>query len=185
MIDEQRPQLTPELTSAELRRWYWLKDELAAFARRLGIRATGGKEVLTLRIAAELDGSPFIEPKAVAAMKRVQLRGPLASTSVIPEGQRCSQVVRAWFIEQVGASFSFDARMREFFSQTDGTQTLADALEHYRSTRDGDVNSIDRQFEYNRFTRSWYAANPGGLREDLLRDWHEYRRLPLDQRGRA
>ena len=48
----QRPPLTAELTGAELRRWYFLRDELAAFARRLGVSAAGGKQDLTDRLAA-------------------------------------------------------------------------------------------------------------------------------------
>ncbi|SJM44887.1 hypothetical protein FM102_01070 [Corynebacterium glutamicum] len=94
-------------------------------------------------------------------------------------------MVRAWFIEQVGATFRFDAEMRAFFSETDGTQTMNDALDYYRETRDRGSKPIDPQFEYNRFSRSWYQADPTGRREDLLHDWQEYRSLPLDQRGRA
>ena len=44
---------------------YWLKEELSEFARQLGIRATGGKELLTRRIAAKLDGISFAEPNGL------------------------------------------------------------------------------------------------------------------------
>ncbi|MER8025628.1 DUF6434 domain-containing protein [Glutamicibacter protophormiae] len=185
MTHEIRPALTSRLTGADLLRWYWRKDELAEFARQLNIRATGGKELLTARIAAKLDSVPFPEPQSAKKSNGTQLSGPLTVMTVIPQGQRCSQVVRAWFIEQVGAAFSFDAEMRAFFSQSDGTQTMQDALDHYRATRDQGAKPIDPQFEYNRFTRAWHEANPAGLREDLLGDWHKYRRLPLDQRARA
>lgn len=185
MTDENRPSLTPQLAGTELLRWYWLKDELSEFARQLNIRATGGKELLTRRIAAKLDGISFAEPKPARGASRSQLSGPLTLTTVIPKGQRCSQVVRAWFVEQVGAAFSFDAEMRAFFSRSDGTQTMQDALDHYRATRDQSPKPIDPQFEYNRFTRAWHEANTTGHREDLLRDWQKYRSLPLDQRPRA
>ncbi len=185
MTEKNRPLLTSQLTGAELLNWYWLKLELLNFAKQLGIRASGSKELLTQRIAAYLDGVPFTEPRATKGMKGTQLIGPLTFTTVIPSGQRCSQVVRAWFIEQVGATFRFDAAMRAFFSETDGTQTMNDALDYYRETRDRGSKPIDPQFEYNRFTRSWYQANPTGRREDLFHDWQEYRSLPLDQRGRA
>lgn len=180
----QRPPLTRELTGAELLRWYWLKDELAEFARSLGIRATGGKELLTQRIAATLDGAPFTEPTPTRQAGGTQLTGPLTASTVIPRGQRCSQVVRAWFAEQVGDSFAFDAEMRAFFARTDGTQILGDALEHYRATRDQGQQSIGSQFEYNRFTRAWHETHPEGSREELIEVWREYRRRPVDERGR-
>lgn len=183
--DDHRPLLARELTGDEFLRWYWLKDELADFAHRLGIRATGSKAVLTQRIAAALNGLPFKEPAPSRTSPKAQLSGPLTGDTVIPRGQRCSQIVRAWFVEQIGESFHFDGEMRDFFATTDGSQTLQDAFDHYLSTRDQGQTPIGEQFEYNRFTRAWHAAHRDGSREDLLAAWQEYRSLPADERGRA
>ncbi|MGM7697049.1 DUF6434 domain-containing protein [Microbacterium sp. A84] len=180
----QRPDLTGDLTGNELLRWYWLKDELADFARSLGIRATGSKEVLTQRLAAALNGVSFTEPVTQRSGNKAQLSGPLSASTVIPRGQPCSQTVRAWFIEQVGESFGFDGELRAFFADADGTQTLQDALEHYYASRDQGQKAIGSQFEYNRFTRAWYQAHPEGSREDLIEAWRDYRRRPVDERGR-
>lgn len=185
MADESRPELTSALTGAELTRWYWLRDELADFARRLGLRTTGSKDLLTRRIAARLDGVDLTEPEQTRRAGTAQLRGPLTADTVIPQGQRCTQVVRAWFVHEVGPSFRFDAAMRAFFAETDGTQTLRDALQHHLATRGTQTKPIDAQFEFNRFTRAWHEANPEGKREDLLRAWQDYRARPVDERGRA
>jgi len=127
---EGRPPLVASLGGTEFLRWYWLKEELVEFARQLGVRATGGKETLTARIAAQLDGRAFPEPPPSRLGGQPHLAGSLAASTVIPQGQRCSQTVRAWLTEQIGPSFRFDAAMREFFSATDGTQTLEDARDH-------------------------------------------------------
>ncbi|PPL14743.1 DUF6434 domain-containing protein [Microterricola pindariensis] len=185
MPDDLRPSLSPDLSGFELLRWYWLKDELSAFARMLGIRSTGGKELLTRRIAAALDGQPFAEPGPRRGGGTAQLSGALTAATPIPRGQRCSQPVRAWFAEQLGGPFRFDGAMRAFFAETDGTQTLRDALAHYRATRGRGPQEIDAQFEYNRFTRGWHESHPGGSREELLRAWQAYRGRPADERGRA
>jgi len=181
---ESRPPLGAALSAAEFVRWYWLKEELQAFARRLGIRAAGSKEVLTARIAATLAGTSFTEPRAVARGGR-QLSGTLSAGTVIPKGQRCSQSVREWLVQQVGPSFHFDEAMRDFFEESDGTQTLGDAVKHWHATRDASPRSISAQFEYNRFTRAWHAAHPEGTREDLLSAWNDYRSRPIDERGRV
>lgn len=185
MTEEKRPDLTDSLTGFELLRWYWLKDELSDLARRLGIRTTGGKELLAQRIAAKLDGIAFVEPQRAPRNAGQQLAGPLTAATVIPVGQRCSQIVRAWFVDQVGPSFGFDGEMRAFFAGVDGTQTLGNALEHYIATRSQGAKPIDSQFEYNRFTRAWHEANPAGARSELLRAWQEYRSRPRDQRGKV
>ncbi|MFT4087708.1 MAG: DUF6434 domain-containing protein [Gordonia sp. (in: high G+C Gram-positive bacteria)] len=185
MTPEQRPALQPEMTAAEFERWYWLKDELAEFARTLGIRATGGKELLAQRISAHLDGRAFTEPAPGRRAKGARLSGPLTAGTMIPAGQNCSQTVRAWFVEQVGPSFRFDAPMREFFAASDGSTTMQDALDHWRATRDDAPKQIDAQFEYNRFTRAWHAEHPGGDAAELRAAWTAYRELPIDVRGKA
>ena len=180
-----RPEWTPNLSGAEFLRWYWLKAELVDFARTLRIRTSGGKELLTQRIAAKLDGQVFAEPTVTQRSQGRQLSGQLCFDTVIPAGQRCSQVVRGWFVKQVGPSFRFDHPMREFFASTDGTQTLADALNHWHQTRNQDQKSVGAQFEYNRFTGAWYDEHPNGTKDELLSAWREYRSQPIDARGKA
>lgn len=183
-VPASRPMLTVSLPAQEFLRWYWLKAELETFARELGIRATGSKDLLTARISAALAGQTFEEPTAIRRTAGQQLSAPLSPTTVIPVGQRSSQVVRAWMIEQIGPGFHFDATMRAFFAQTDGTQTMQDAVDHFFATRDQGATVIDDQFEFNRFTRAWHAKNPDGSRAELLSDWRTYRDTPIDQRGR-
>lgn len=184
-VPHARPVLDSALSAEEFQRWYWLREELAVFARTLGLRATGGKELLAARIAARLDGREFVEPAVSKRTEGRQLSGPLSPATVIPAGQRCSQVVRAWIGEQVGEGFHFDAEMRAFFAESDGTKTMQDALDHWSATRDQGERSIDPQFEYNRFTRAWHEAHPDGGRNELLAAWQDYRARPADERGRA
>lgn len=184
-IPASRPQLSATLSEREFRRWYWLKAELEAFARELDVRATGSKELLAARIEAALAGRKFAEPTLAPRSTGRQLSPPLAHTSIIPAGQRSSQVVRAWMLEQIGPAFHFDAEMREFFSRSDGTQTMQDAIHHFYATRHQCDKRIDSQFEYNRFTRAWHDSHPDGTRDELLKDWRSYRATPIDERGRA
>lgn len=180
-----RPELNIGMSEEEFQRWYWLKEELAAFARELGIRASGGKELLANRVAAKLGGRVFVEPTPVRSAVGAQLLGELSASTVIPAGQRSSQVIRAWMVSQLGPTFHFDAEMRAFFADSDGSKTMQDAVDHWTRTRNQEVRNIDAQFEYNRFTRSWHENNPNGARDELLAAWKEYRGRPIDERGRA
>lgn len=182
MQPTKRPPLSPALSGTEFLRWYWLKDELADFARSSGQKASGSKALLTQRIAAALDGQEFTEPQPTKRASATQLTELLSGSTVIPAGQRCSQIVRTWMSEHLGSGFHFDAPMREFFAGADGTQTLQDAVDHWHQTRNESRPDIDPQFEYNRFTRTWHSLNPNGTREQLLTAWHLYRSQPTDQR---
>lgn len=167
----------------EFSRWYWLKAELIVFARQLRIRTTGSKETLTARIKAKLEGRPFEEPPPRTNPSKPQLAGTLTADSLIPRGQRCSRAVREWFVSQVGPGFRFDGPMRQFFAQTDGTDTLGDALNHYLGTRSALPLPIGSQFELNQFTRDWYKKHPKTTRREMLSAWEEYRSLPKDRRS--
>jgi SAP domain-containing new25/Domain of unknown function (DUF6434) len=181
---ESRPPLTDRLSAEEFLRWYWLRAELAAFARMLGLGAGGPKTELTDRIAARLAGRSV--PVAVRHRRRPgRLPEPLTSATVIPTDQPCTQPVRQWLVDAVGPSFRFDAAMREFFASADGLHTLGDAVTHWHRTRQQARRAIDPQFELNRFTRRWHLDRPQGSRTELLADWAAYRALPVEHRGRA
>ena len=181
----ERPVLSPSLGAEEFRRWYWLKDELQAFARTQQFPASGSKEQLAERVAAFLAGKPLPAPAAQPRDRRSRQRlvPPLTIHTVIPAGHPCSQVLREFFVNALGPGFRFDAHMREFFAANDGTATLAAALDHWHATREADAGSIGPQFELNRFARDWHAAHPGGTRNQMLSAWKIHRSLPVDQRG--
>ncbi|WP_404321018.1 hypothetical protein [Arthrobacter luteolus] len=182
MRSTERPALSPSLGPAEFRRWYWLKEELQAFARTQEISAAGSKEQLAERIAAFLSGAPLPPPAARPHVSRQRLVPPLTIHTVIPAGHPCSQVLREFFVNALGPGFRFDAPMREFFAANDGTATLAAALDHWHATRDTAARPISPQFELNRFSRDWHAAHPGGSRDQMIQAWKAYRALPVDQR---
>jgi hypothetical protein len=176
--------LTDRLSTEEFLRWYWLRAELAAFSRALGLGAGGAKTELTDRIAACLAGRSVRAP--VRHRRRPgRLAEPLTSATAIPADQPCSQQVRQWLVGAVGPSFRFDAAMREFFASIDGPRTLGDAVTHWPRTRHQPRRVIDPQFELNRFTRRWHRDHPEGSHRDLLTDWAVYRAQPVDQRGWA
>jgi len=184
-VGERRPQLMAELTGAELQRWYWLATELAGLARELGVSPSGSKQQLTARLVAVLDGNtpgqPADQPPRRDRGRGRQLTGELNLHSVIPRGQRCSQVLRRFFTAQVGPSFRFDGPMREFVA-TGAGRTLGEAVEHWHATRGRAPGDIAPQFELNRFLRDWHAAHPDGNRGEAFVAWRLHRSLPVEAR---
>lgn len=176
-----RPGLSSVSSSSELARWYWTKDELAVECRRRGLAASGAKDHLIARLGARLDGAIPLSHAPRKPSTR-QLSGPIDSATVIPTGQRCSQVLRAWFEEQIGPSFHFDAEMRDFVGESNGTRTLGDALEHWNATRTLSGREIGAQFELNRFLRKWHSQNPGRDHGEAVSAWKAHRALPIELR---
>ncbi|ROQ93632.1 hypothetical protein EDE04_0016 [Streptomyces sp. 2132.2] len=176
---EARPKLSVALSGFELSRWYWTLAELTVLARELGVPRSGGKAVLTERLRAALDGvaPPAVPPRTRSAGR--QLAAPVNGSTVIPEGQRCSQVLREYFRREIGPGFHFDVYMRTFVAEGAG-RTLADAIAHWHATRQAGarLQEIGSQFELNRFLRDWYAEHPAGSRAEALAAWRAHRDRP-------
>ncbi|MEV6684375.1 DUF6434 domain-containing protein [Streptomyces sp. NPDC051130] len=181
MSAETRPELGAALSGDELSRWYWTLAELSVFARELGVPRGGGKAALTDRLRAALDGvaPPAAPPRTRSAGR--QLAAPVNGSTVIPEGQRCSQVLREYFRREIGPGFHFDAYMRTFIAEGAG-RTLADAIAHWHATRQAAarLQEIGSQFELNRFLRDWHAEHPAGSRAEALAAWRAHRDRPRD-----
>jgi hypothetical protein len=184
-MSEIRPPLSAALTGAELRRWYWTLQELTALARELAVPRGGGKQALTDRLTAALDGAPTPASPGSRTSGR-QLSAPVTNQTVIPAGQRCSQVLREHFRREIGAAFTFDAFMRTFIATGEG-RTLGEAVAHWHATRGaaGQSQPIGAQFELNAFLRQWRSGHPNGSHDDALAAWRQHRALPLEARTTA
>ena len=177
---ETRPVLSAALTGAELTRWYWTLAELTALARTLGVPRGGGKAALTDRLAAALDGAAPAAPVRRAPAGR-QLTAPVSDGTVIPPGQRCSQLLREHFRQRIGPGFAFDGFMRAFIAAGAG-RTLGDAVAHWYATRAEAARQrpIGAQFELNAFLRQWRIDHPGGARREAMAAWERHRSRPRE-----
>lgn len=171
---EKRPHPSDVADEHTLRRWYWLKSELVGMARAAGLSAAGSKIELRERITAHLSGL------AAAPVKRAALSDTLPAiltgeTSISP-GQRCTQALRAWMLERVGPSFTFDATMRDAVAA--GGLTLNELVTRWQQPRP--ASEPAEQFELNRFSRSWHREHPCGNHTDMLLAWKDHRSRPRD-----
>lgn len=175
---EARPEPSASLAPGEIDRWYWTQAELRGIARELGIPTGGRKAELAARVRAVLAGE---SPPRTSRKPRSRLEGELTRETVIPEGVVLSRHLREWFENELGTGFRADRHLRDFLRDGAG-RTLGEAADHYRATRGLPAGEIEPQFEFNRFTRLWWEANPGGTREELIESWRRYRGSPVESR---
>ena len=184
-IDSARPALTRDLTATEFLRWYWLKVELCTFVRTLRLPATGSKQDVTARIVTCLEGKMPASPSTRPRPAGRQLDAPLTRATLIPPGQRASQVLREFFEREAGSGFRFTGPIRTFLAESLGDRTLGDAITLYQSGRRQKTVVIGAQFELNRFTRAFHEQHPGATAKEVRAAWIRYRSLPVDQRERV
>ena len=177
-----RPQLTKDINIEEFKQYYWLKEELQAFCREHLISPAGSKGEIANRIEVFLHSGEILQPVRRSKISKVE--EPLSLDTVITEGHRCSQQVRAFFQEVIGPNFHFSTYIQNYFKNNIGN-TYQDAVnawmeEEERKRDPAYSKAIAPQFEYNQFTKDFFADpnNKGKTRQDAIQAWNTIKQLP-------
>jgi len=192
---DARVALTPSTSVRDFREFYWLREELQAFCRRHGLPTSGGKREIADRIEHFLETGERRDsassPERAAPSRRpgrVPL-GPLSMSTRAPLGFRCTQEARAFFEQHMGATFRFTVTLQRFIKDHPGITfgEIADEWKRQEVARKGGARpEIAPQFEYNQFTRDFFAdpRNEGKTRHDCIDAWRRTRSRRGDHRYR-
>lgn len=194
MSKPQRPPIQTITTGAELRNWYWLKTEIIAHARDLGISSGGQKFDIIDRVAHYLDtgekrraGLSRSKPARTAAAGDWHSM-PLTRATIIDTGYRNTQNVRRFFKAEIGPRFSFNIEFMAWM-KANTSKTLADAVEEWlrieAERKAGKRAPIPHHNQYNAYMRAYFDANPDGTLEEVRVLWKRKRSLPGHNRYEA
>ncbi|PEA53210.1 cytoplasmic protein [Bacillus pseudomycoides] len=180
-----RPNLTRDISIQDFKNFYWLKEELQSFCREHGISASGSKIEITDRIETFLQTGEI--KKALRKPKsktQSQTQANLSLDTVITENHRCSQDVRAFFKTIISPKFHFSTYIQNYFKNNVG-KTYRDVVaawyeEEERKKDPVYKKDIAPQFEYNQFTRDFFADpnNKGKSRKEAIEAWNNIKGIP-------
>jgi len=169
-----RPELNRTLPPEQFMNYYWLKEELTDFCRSHSLPGTGSKRELTERICSYLKTGKIPETKKVPARKRTGQPTPPCLDGKIPEGYKNDEIHRAFFRDVIGDHFRFNVPFMNWMKKNAGCSYRDAVNEWQRIDKDkkgGKKYEISSQFEYNRYTRDFFTANPELTRADVLTCW--------------
>ena len=183
---QQRPEIGLIGSGSELRKWYWLKDELIQHARVLGVKTSGGKFEILERLANYLDtgekelASDKSKPRKTSSFE--WHKALLTPETVITDNYKNSQNVRGFFAEHAGADIKFNIEFMAWMKANVG-KTLGDAVDEYKAMRkrmsaDGYQTKIKSHNQFNQYTRDFLANNPQLGMDDVRKVWKLKRSLP-------
>ncbi|WP_226526968.1 DUF6434 domain-containing protein [Metabacillus niabensis] len=183
-----RPKLTKQTNIQSFKNYYWLKTELQTFCRENGISVTGSKQEISDRIEVFLKTGEIKSPIRKPNVKRnIKLIEESSLDTVITENHHCSQSVRAFF-KTVIPKFHFSTYIQNYFKNNIG-KTYRDVVdawyeEEQRKKAPTYTKKIAPQFEYNQFTRDFFAdpKNQGKSRKDAIEAWNKIKKLPGSNR---
>ncbi|EOO15638.1 DUF6434 domain-containing protein [Bacillus cereus] len=180
-----RPPLTKSISLEDFQNYYWLKAELQIFCREHDLPASGSKIEITERISHYLTTGKILKNCSHQKVSKTSLSyKDLSLQTIITENHRCSEDVRAFFKEKIGANFRFTVALQKFFKENVG-KTYEDAIafwyeENERKKDPTYKTTISSQFEYNRFTRDFFKDpnNKGKSKADAIAAWNEIKAKP-------
>jgi len=186
----KRPKIARIDSGKDLKRWYWLKDELASHAKILGIKATGAKFDILARMAHFLDTGERVWPGDKKNPVKSQFdwhASPLTLQTVITDSYKNSQNVRRFFKAQLGGNFKFTIGFMDWIKANQG-KTLADAVAEFRAQKaaanvPGYKTAIKPHNQFNQYTRDILAHCPKMSMADVRRIW-ELKRARSSKDGR-
>ena len=174
---DKRPSLNTEISIADFRDFYWLKEELVRFCQREGLRKNGNKIELTERIELYLATGERqeINLKPRSKSKFDWSNEVLSPETRITDNYKNTENTRRFFKEEIGEHFKFNVKFMNWMKSNSG-KTLSDAIEEWKRIKTDLKNNtspkvIELQFEYNRYLRDFMADNPGLKRELGIRLW--------------
>ena len=167
----ERPNLNKELDSKTFRSFYYLKEELVIFCRENNLPVSGGKLELTERIACFLDTGKVLE---TSAKRRAAINiGSITEDTKIEPNIVCSEKHRAFFMEKIGKSFSFNVLFQKWLKCNAG-KTYGEAIDAYYQILEEKKKGktmIDKQFEYNTYIRDFFEDNRGKSLDEAIICW--------------
>lgn len=158
----ERPPLNQLPDGKTFRTNSYLKEELPA---------SGSKAALADRVARFLDGDAPSAPSP--GRRKAVSSGPIPRESHIEENFVCSEAHRAFFLAEIGKSFSFRVPFQRWLKANPG-KTYAEAVEAYRlllKQAAPGKTEIGSQFEYNQYIRDFFRANPDKTLSQAIACW--------------
>jgi len=158
----------------ELYGTYYLKSDLVLLCREFGLPTSGAKADLLERLCALIQNRPA---RVVAAVRKSASTGFVPSLDKpIDPNYSNNETHRAFFREQIGGAFRFNVAFMNWMEANRGAKSYREAIEAYReiaaAKKSGAKTEIGKQFEYNRYTRDFFAANPTLRRADCIKCWN-------------
>ena len=185
-MTSNKHELNKELSSAEFKEYYFLKEELKEFCRNEGLKISGSKSQLEERIiyylntGKSLDDSNSIEkddkpirPNFQKSDKtKASISKEIRLDSILGENFKCSEDKREFFEKEIGKGFKFKVKLQKWL-KANPNKTYQDAINAYHELQNSNEKTvIDKQFQYNQYIRDFFKDNDDKTLNDAIKCWN-------------
>ena len=181
----KRPSFEDINSGAEFNQWYWLKDEMVVFCKRLNLPAHGRKFELRDRLMYALDnnGSILKEAKPKKSLSDFNwAKAELSLETKITDNVSFGPNFRGFMKMHIGPSFSCHSDFMDWVKANPG-RSLGDAINQWlalekRKKTPGFKRQIADNNMYAQYTRDFLSDNKGMRLSDAKKYWLIKKELP-------
>ena len=178
--------LNKDLSSAEFKEYYFLKEELKEFCRNEGLRVSGSKNQLEERIIYYLDTGKSLDdsnsikkddkpirPNFQKSDKtKASISKEIRLDSILGENFKCSEDKREFFEKEIGKGFKFKVKFQKWL-KANPNKTYQDAINAYHELENSNEKTvIDKQFQYNQYVRDFFKDNEDKTLNEAIKCWN-------------
>ncbi len=172
-----KPSVYEVATLEDFQPYYWDVKELHILCKRSGLALQGIKADLIQRISTFLETGKKSDSRETkrqpAAKKKDSDLGITRDTHVVNYNNDAA--TRAFFIQEIGPHFRFNAYLRKFSTGTHPHLTYGELVAGYLAAEEEKKRTpkqaIDKQFEYNQFQRDYFLHEPTPTRQQCVAAW--------------
>jgi hypothetical protein len=175
-MSKKRRGLRADMPIDDFRAYYWMKSELIAFARRLGLSTRGYKPELSKRIERRLRGLEPAERLVRPPNNQRDSARPLRRSTPVVHYKNDART-RAFVTSQIGPHFHFTYHVNQY-RLTHRDLTYGDLVDEWiaefnRRRRPTYKAPLAAHGEYNRYIRDYFAdpENAGRTLRDAAASW--------------
>jgi hypothetical protein len=181
---DQKTKHSKSVDLDDFKNQYWLKTELVNFCRQNNLSALGSKQELAQRIEVFIATGAKLKPSTTTRVSSRDSNTPISMTTFVVNYKN-DAATRLFFVEHIGEHFRFDAYLRQFTNKNNITKdlTYSDLVdgwlaEEMKRNEPHFKSDISKQFEYNQFTRDFFANENGKSLADAIKAWNVVKTLP-------
>jgi hypothetical protein len=174
MLNKTKPTTISSVN--DLNDFYWLKTELAAKCRSLGLSSSGAKQILARRIERFLTSGEKVLSSTMGNKGLRDSEKPITKKMLVRH-YRNDQKTRAFFVAHIGRKFKFNHYLRQFADPSKITPNLTydDLIEGWIlfETQKCSSDKIPKQFEYNQFIKDYFFHETIGTLGQAINAWKQ------------
>jgi hypothetical protein len=183
----KRPDINDIETGKELKRWYWLKQELVDYCKSIRLSYAGAKFDIMERIAIQLDNGISKPENKVKTTKPTSkfdwAKSELNFDTEITDSYKNGINARKFFKQHCGDKFHFSIPFMNYMKNNCG-KTLQIAIDEWKKQNEQTKNKnfkseIPAGNQYNKYLRDFFEDNPKMTIQQARHFWNLKRNLPL------